>query len=240
MIESKKGLIPFTKLGGLIMKRYNENTEKFTVRVQEWIKANRIKSIIIALVLIVVIGTATTSDEDAKTDDTKQEAKQETQEPKKEVAEETEDVETEVEDIETEDATTEIEKAETETEQPKQEGLSEEFTDNAGSYLMQLSVSYETLGLLADAEDEREMANIIKMAQSDYDETNQYFTNLDPQNDAEQKMYDKLLDIDTLASSALINAEDGLKTNDVDLINQATEDIESSAIIADTIYEDIQ
>lgn len=222
------------------MKRYNENTEKFTVRVQEWIKANRIKSIIIALVLIVVIGTATTSDEDAKTDDTKQEAKQETQEPKKEVAEETEDVETEVEDIETEDATTEIEKAETETEQPKQEGLSEEFTDNAGSYLMQLSVSYETLGLLADAEDEREMANIIKMAQSDYDETNQYFTNLDPQNDAEQKMYDKLLDIDTLASSALINAEDGLKTNDVDLINQATEDIESSAIIADTIYEDIQ
>ena len=105
---------------------------------------------------------------------------------------------------------------------------------------MQLSISYETLGLLTDAEDEREMMNIIKTAQSDYDETNQYFTNLDPQNDAEQKMYDKLLDIDTLASSALINAEDGLKTDDVDLINQATEDIESSGIIADTIYEDIE
>ena len=222
------------------MKRYDKNTEKFTVKVQEWIKANRIKSIIIALVLIGVIGAAATSDEDAKTDDTKQEAKQETQEPKKEVAEETEDVETEVEDVETEDVTPEIEKAETEIEQPKEDGLSEEFTDNAGSYLMQLSVSYETLGLLTDAEDEREMMNIIKTAQSDYDETNQYFTNLDPQNDAEQKMYDKLLDIDTLASSALINAEDGLKTDDVDLINQATEDIESSGIIADTIYEDIE
>lgn len=222
------------------MKRYDKNTEKFTVRVQEWIKANRIKSIIITLVLIGVIGAAATSDEDAKTDDTKQEAKQETQEPKKEVAEETEDVETEVEDVETEDVTPEIEKAETEVEQTKQEGLSEEFTDNAGSYLMQLSVSYETLGLLTNAEDEREMMNIIKTAQSDYDETNQYFTNLDPQNDAEQKVYDKLLDIDTLASSALINAEDGLKTDDVDLINQATEDIESSGIIADTIYEDIE
>ena len=237
MIESKKGLIPFTKLGGLIMKRYNENTEKFTVRVQEWIKANRIKSIIIALVLIGVIGAATTSDEDVKTDDTKQEAKQETKEPKKEV---TEDVSTEVEDVETEDVTPEIEKAETEIEKPKEDGLSEEFADNAGNYLMQLSVSYETLGLLTNAEDEREMMNIIKTAQSDYDETNQYFTNLEPQNDAEKKVYDKLLDIDTLASSALINAEDGLKTNDVDLINQATEDIESSAVIADTIYEDIE
>lgn len=215
------------------MKRYGKNTEKFT----EWIKANRIKSIIIALVLIGIIGVATTSDEDAKTDDTKQEAKQETKEPKKEV---TEDVATEVEDVETEDATPEIEKAETEIEQPKQEGLSEEFTDNAGSYLMQLSVSYETLGLLTNAEDEREMMNIIKTAQSDYDETNQYFANLEPQNDADQKLYDKLLDIDTLASSALINAEDGLRANDVDLINQATEDIESSAKIADTIYEDIE
>lgn len=216
------------------MKRYNKNTEKFTVRVQEWVKANRIKSIIIALVLIVVIGAAA-SDEDVKTDDTKQEAKQEKQEPKKEVAEKTE-----VEDVETEDVTPEIEKVETEIEQPNQEGLSEEFKDNAGSYLMQLSVSYETLGLLTNVEDEREAMNIIKAAQSDYDETNQYFANLDPQNDAEQKVYDKLLDIDTLASSALINAEDGLETEDEDLINQATEDIESSGIIADTIYEDIQ
>ena len=222
------------------MKKYNKNTEKFTVRVQNWVKANRIKSIIIALVLIGVIGAAATSDEDVKTDDTKQEAKQETKEPKKEVAKETEDVETEVEDVETEDVTPEIEKAETEIEQPKQEGLSEEFKDNAGSYLIQLSISYGTLGELTNAEDKSEMLNIIKTAQSDYDETNQYFANLDPQNDAEQEMYNKLLDIDTLASSALINAEDGLKTDDVDLINQATEDIESSGIIADTLYEDIQ
>ena len=218
------------------MKRYGKNTEKFTVRVQDWIKANKVKSIIIVLVLIGIIGVAT-SDEDAKTDDTKQEAKQETKEPKKEV---TEDVSTEIEDVETEDATPEIEKAETEVEKPKEDGLSEEFANNAGSYLTQLSVSYETLGLLADAEDEREMMNIIKTAQSDYDETNKYFANLEPQNDTEQKVYDKLLDIDTLASSALINAEDGLKTNDVDLINQATEDVESSSIIADTIYEDIE
>lgn len=206
------------------MKRYNKNTEKFTVRAYEWIKANRIKSVIIALVLIGVIGAAATSDEEVKTDDTKQETK----EPKKEVAKETEDVSTEIEDVETE------------VEQPKQEGLSEEFADNAESYLIQLSISYGTLGELTNAEDETEMMNIIKTAQSDYDETNQYFANLDPQNDTEQKVYDKLLDIDTLASSALINAEDGLKTNDVDLINQATKDIEASGIIADTIYEDIQ
>ena len=99
------------------MKRYDKNTEKFTVRAYEWIKTNRIKSIIIALVLIGVIGAAASTDEDVKTDDTKQEANQETKEPKKE---KTEDVATEVENVETEDATPEIEKAETEVEKPKQ------------------------------------------------------------------------------------------------------------------------
>lgn len=217
--------------------------------IKEWIKNHRVASAFIALAIIMAAFAIDDSENASKPEQNKNEvAQMETKESKadekeskpKEVAEETEDVETKVEDVENEDVTPEIDKAETEIEQPKQDGLSEEFADNAVSYLMQLSVSYETLGLLTDAEDEREMMNIIKTAQSDYDETNQYFTNLDPQNDAEQKMYDKLLDIDTLATSALINAEDGLKTNDVDLINQATEDIESSAVIADTIYEDIE
>ena len=217
--------------------------------IKEWIKNHRVASAFIALAIIMAAFAIDDSENASKPEQNKNEVAQtETKESKadekeskpKEVAEETEDVKTEVEDVETEDVTPEIDKAETGIEQPKQDGLSEEFADNAGSYLMQLSVSYETLGLLTDAEDEREMMNIIKTAQSDYDETNQYFTNLDPQNDVEQKMYDKLLDIDTLATSALINAEDGLKTDDVDLINQATEDIESSAIIADTIYEDIE
>lgn len=217
--------------------------------IKEWIKKHRVASAFIALAIIMAAFAIDDSENQKQDEQNKNEVAQtETKESKpdkkesnpKEVTEETEDVETKVEDVENEDVTPEIDKAETEIEQPKQDGLSEEFADNAGSYLMQLSVSYETLGLLTDAEDEREMMNIIKTAQSDYDETNQYFTNLDPQNDAEQKMYDKLLDIDTLATSALINAEDGLKTNDVDLINQATEDIESSAVIADTIYEDIE
>ena len=230
------------KLGGKNMKNLLSN-------IKEWIKNHRVASAFIALAIIMAAFAIDDSENASKPEQNKNEvAQMETKESKadekeskpKEVAEETEDVETKVEDVENEDVTPEIDKAETEIEQPKQDGLSEEFADNAGSYLMQLSVSYETLGLLTDAEDEREMMNIIKTAQSDYDETNQYFTNLDPQNDAEQKMYDKLLDIDTLATSALINAEDGLKTNDVDLINQATEDIESSAVIADTIYEDIE
>ena len=230
------------KLGGKNMKNLLSN-------IKEWIKNHRVASAFIALAIIMAAFAIDDSENASKPEQNKNEvAQMETKESKadekeskpKEVAEETEDVETKVEDVENEDVTPEIDKAETEIEQPKQDGLSEEFADNAVSYLMQLSVSYETLGLLTDAEDEREMMNIIKTAQSDYDETNQYFTNLDPQNDAEQKMYDKLLDIDTLATSALINAEDGLKTNDVDLINQATEDIESSAVIADTIYEDIE
>ena len=230
------------KLGGKNMKNLLSN-------IKEWIKNHRVASAFIALAIIMAAFAIDDSENASKPEQNKNEvAQMETKESKadekeskpKEVAEETEDVETKVEDVENEDVTPEIDKAETEIEQPKQDGLSEEFADNAGSYLMQLSVSYETLGLLTDAEDEKEMMNIIKTAQSDYDETNQYFTNLEPQNDAEKKVYDKLLDIDTLASSALINAEDGLKTNDVDLINQATEDIESSAVIADTIYEDIE
>ena len=232
------------KLGGKNMKNLLSN-------IKEWIKNHRVASAFIALAIIMAAFAIDDSENASKPEQNKNEVAQtETKESKPDKKESKADEkeskpkevteETEVEDVETEDVTPEIDKAETEIEQPKQDGLSEEFADNAGSYLMQLSVSYETLGLLTDAEDEREMMNIIKTAQSDYDETNQYFTNLDPQNGAEQKMYDKLLDIDTLASSALINAEDGLKTNDVDLINQATEDIESSAVIADTIYEDIE
>lgn len=105
---------------------------------------------------------------------------------------------------------------------------------------MQLSDSYMVLGDLETAETETEMKAIIKQAQRAYDLTNEYYTALDPQNDKEQKLFDQITDIDTLASSALINAEDGMETLDVDLINQATEDIEASGDIAEQINMEIE
>lgn len=188
----------------------------------EWKTGGKI-AITIICSLILIVGLSP-SDEETKGDDVNQEETQSepTYDEQEDIADESESVESDVE----------------ETETVIDDELSDEFANNAGNYLLQLSDSYTVLGDLESAQTESEMKAIIKEAQSEYDLTNEYYTALEPQNDREQAIYDKITDIDALASSALINAEDGLDTGDVNLINQATEDIEESGVIAESIEED--
>lgn len=191
----------------------------------QWSKGSKI--IVTAMFGVLTIGILT-NDPDSE---------ENVSEPKQEQTQATEKEETISE--ESESLGNEVEETETIVDEESEE-ISDDFRDNAGKYLLQLSDSYMVLGDLETAETETEMKAIIKQAQSAYDLTNEYYTALDPQNDKEQKLFDQITDIDTLASSALINAEDGMETLDVDLINQATEDIEASGDIAEQINMEIE
>lgn len=194
----------------------------------QWSKGSKI--IVTAMFGVLTIGILT-NDPDSE---------ENVSEPKQEQTQATEQEETE-ETISEESESLGNEVVETETiVDEESEEISDDFRYNAGKYLLQLSDSYMVLGDLETAETETEMKAIIKQAQSAYDLTNEYYTALDPQNDKEQKLFDQITDIDTLASSALINAEDGMETLDVDLINQATEDIEASGDIAEQINTEIE
>lgn len=194
----------------------------------QWSKGSKI--IVTAIFGVLTIGILT-NDPDSK---------ENVSEPKQEQTQATEKEESE-ETISEESESLGNEVVETETVVDEEsEEISDDFRDNAGKYLLQLSDSYMVLGDLETAETETEMKAIIKQAQRAYDLTNEYYTQLDPQNDKEQKLFDQITDIDTLASSALINAEDGMETLDVDLINQATEDIEASGDIAEQINTEIE
>lgn len=199
----------------------------------QWSKGSKI--IVTAIFGVLTIGILT-NDPDSEENVT---------EPKQEQTQATEKEETQQEESEeniseeSESLGNEVVETETIVDEESEE-ISDDFRDNAGKYLLQLSDSYMVLGDLETAETETEMKAIIKQAQRAYDLTNEYYTALDPQNDKEQKLFDQITDIDTLASSALINAEDGMETLDVDLINQATEDIEASADIAEQINMEIE
>lgn len=194
----------------------------------QWSKGSKI--IVTAIFGVLTIGILT-NDPDSK-ENVSEPKQEQTQATEKEESEETISEESE-------SLGNEVEETETVVDEESEE-ISEDFRDNAGKYLLQLSDSYMVLGDLETAETETEMKAIIKQAQRAYDLTNEYYTALDPQNEKEQKLFDQITDIDTLASSALINAEDGMETLDVDLINQATEDIEASGDIAEQINTEIE
>lgn len=199
----------------------------------QWSKRSKI--IVTAIFGVLTIATLTN---DPDSEENVSEPKQEqTQATEKEETQQEESEETISE--ESESLGNEVEETEAVADEESEE-ISDDFRDNAGKYLLQLSDSYMVLGDLETAETETEMKAIIKQAQRAYDLTNEYYTELDPQNDKEQKLFDQITDIDTLASSALINAENGMETLDVDLINQATEDIEASGDIAEQINTEIE
>ena len=221
------------------MKR-NQNNQSFMQKVKEWIKANKVKSIIIAaLVIMAAFAMDDPSQEQQEKDNKqateqseKQQAKDEKEVDNKEVA----DAGSDVEEVETD-----VEEVKTDVEENKQDDeLSDEFRTNASDYLNQVAISYMTLGDLQTATSESEMMSVIKDGQSEYDKSNQYFTQLDPQNEKEQEIFEKLSEIDGLTSRALINVEAGLNDYDAELINLATEDIEQAGQIATEIENEVE
>lgn len=228
------------------MKR-NQNNQSFIQKVKEWIKANKVKSIIIAALVIMAAFAMDDPSQEQQEKENKQAVEQSEKQHAKEDKAKDEKVkdekadEVEVDNEEVANAESDVEEVKTDVEENKQDDeLSDEFRTNASDYLNQVAISYMTLGDLQTATSESEMMSVIKDGQSEYDKSNQYFTKLDPQNEKEQEIFEKLSEIDGLTSRALMNVETGLNDYDTELIELATKDIEEAGQIATEIENEVE
>lgn len=224
--------------------KINQNNQSFMQKVKEWIKEHKILTVIIAVALIIVSFAV----DGANQEQQEKENKQATEQSEKQQAKDDKTDDKEVDNKEVADAgsdveevETDVEEVETDVEENKQdEELSSEFRTYASNYLDQVALSYMTLGDLQTATSESEMMSIIKDGQAEYDKSNLYFTQLDPKNEKEEEIFEKLSEIDRLTSRALVDVESGLNEYDTELINSATLDIEQAGQIATEIGNEVE
>lgn len=219
-----------------------KNNQSFTQKVKEWIKANKVKSIIIAALVIMAAFAIDNANQEQKEKDNKQAIEQsEKQHAKEDKAKEDKADEVEVDNEEVANAENDVEEVKTDVEENKQDDeLSDEFRTHASNYLDQVATSYMTLGDLQTATTESEMMSIIKDGQAEYNKSNQHYTQIDPQNEKEQEVFEQISKIDGLTSRALMNVEAGLNDYDTELIELATEDIEEAGQIATEIESEVE
>ena len=219
-----------------------KNNQSFTQKVKEWIKAHKVLSIIIAAVVIMAAFTIDNANQEQKEKDNKQAIEQsEKQHAKEDKAKEDKADEVEVDNEEVANAENYVEEVKTDVEENKQDDeLSDEFRTHASNYLDQVAISYMTLGDLQTATTESEMMSIIKDGQAEYNKSNQHYTQIDPQNEKEQEVFEQISKIDGLTSRALMNVEAGLNDYDTELIELATEDIEEAGQIATEIESEVE
>lgn len=219
-----------------------KNNQSFTQKVKEWIKAHKVLSIIIAAVVIMAAFAIDNANQEQKEKDNKQAIEQsEKQHAKEDKAKEDKADEVEVDNEEVANAENDVEEVKTDVEENKQDDeLSDEFRTHASNYLDQVAISYMTLGDLQTATTESEMMSIIKDGQAEYNKSNQHYTQIDPQNEKEQEVFEQISKIDGLTSRALMNVEAGLNDYDTELIELATEDIEEAGQIATEIESEVE
>lgn len=219
-----------------------KNNQSFTQKVKEWIKAHKVLSIIIAAVVIMAAFAIDNANQEQKEKDNKQAIEQsEKQHAKEDKAKEEKADEVEVDNEEVANAENDVEEVKTDVEENKQDDeLSDEFRTHASNYLDQVAISYMTLGDLQTATTESEMMSIIKDGQAEYNKSNQHYTQIDPQNEKEQEVFEQISKIDGLTSRALMNVEAGLNDYDTELIELATEDIEEAGQIATEIESEVE
>lgn len=224
--------------------KINQNNQSFMQKVKEWIKEHKILTVIIAVALIIVSFAVDGANQEQQEKENKQATEQsEKQQAKDDKADDKEVDNKEVADAgsDVEEVETDVEEFKTDVEENKQdEELSSEFRTYASNYLDQVALSYMTLGDLQTATSESEMMSIIKDGQAEYDKSNLYFTQLDPQNEKEEEIFEKLSEIDRLTSRALVDVESGLNEYDTELINSATLDIEQAGQIATEIGNEVE
>lgn len=224
--------------------KINQNNQSFMQKVKEWIKEHKILTVIIAVALIIVSFAV----DGANQEQQEKENKQATEQSEKQQAKDDKTDDKEVDNKEVADAGSDVEEVETDVEEVKtdveenkqDEELSSEFRTYASNYLDQVALSYMTLGDLQTATSESEMMSIIKDGQAEYDKSNLYFTQLDPKNEKEEEIFEKLSEIDRLTSRALVDVESGLNEYDTELINSATLDIEQAGQIATEIGNEVE
>lgn len=212
------------------------NNQSFMQKVKEWIKAHKVASTFIAIAVII----AAFAIDNAEQEQQEKENKQAIEQSEKQHEKEDKADEIEVDNEEVANTENDVEEVETDVEESKQDELSDEFRTNASNYLDQVSISYMTLGDLQTATTESEMMGIIKDGQAEYNKSNQYYTQIDPQNEKEQEVFEQISKIDGLTSRALMNVEAGLNDYDTELIDLATEDIEKAGQIATEIETEVE
>lgn len=220
------------------------NNQSFMQKVKEWIKAHKVASTFIAIAVIIFAFAIDNAEQEQQAKDNKPATEQsEKQQAKDDKADEKEVDNKEVADTgsDVEEVETDVEEVKTDVEENKQDDeLSSEFRTYASNYLDQVALSYMTLGDLQTATSESEMMSIIKDGQAEYDKSNLYFTQLDPKNEKEEEIFEKLSEIDRLTSRALVDVESGLNEYDTELINSATLDIEQAGQIATEIGNEVE
>ena len=218
------------------------NNQSFTQKVKEWIKAHKVASTFIAIAVIIFAFAIDSNNQEQQEKENKQVVEQsEKQHAKEDKAKEEKADEVEVDNEEVANAENDVEEVKTDVEENKQDDeLSDEFRTHASNYLDQVATSYMTLGDLQTATTESEMMSIIKDGQAEYNKSNQHYTQIDPQNEKEQEVFEQISKIDGLTSRALMNVEAGLNDYDTELIELATEDIEEAGQIATEIESEVE
>lgn len=217
------------------------NNQSFMQKVKEWIKAHKVASTFIAIAVIIAAFAIDNAEQEQQEKENKQATEQsEKQHEKEDKAKDDKASDVEVDNEEVANTENDVEEVETDVEESKQDELSDEFRTNASNYLDQVAISYMTLGDLQTATTESEMMGIIKDGQAEYNKSNQYYTQIDPQNEKEQELFEKISKIDGLTSRALMNVEAGLNDYDTELIDLATEDIEKAGQIATEIETEVE
>ena len=213
------------------------NNQSFMQKVKEWIKAHKVASTFIAIAVIIAAFAIDSNNQEQQEKENKQVVEQsEKQHAKEDKAKEEKADEVEVDNEEVANAENDVEEVKTDVEESnKDDELSDEFRTHASNYLDQVATSYMTLGDLQTATTESEMMSIIKDGQAEYNKSNQHYTQIDPQNEKEQEVFEQISKIDGLTSRALMNVEAGLNDYDTELIELATEDIEEAGQIATEI-----
>ena len=182
------------------------------------------------LLVMAVIGAVSDNGEDNRKEEPKKENTQKS-EPKKENTQKSEDKK---EDTDIEDDY----KVDT-LEDTSSNEISSEFADDAELYMIGLGDTYTKVSELSTAEDEVEMMAIIKVGQSKFESVQSTLNSMTPENDKEQVIYDKLIEINGLTDSALSKAESGLIDEDIPTIESATDDILSANEIIESLEKDL-
>ena len=218
------------------------NNQTFMQKVKEWIKSHKVASTFIAIAVIIAAFAIDSNNQEQQEKENKQVVEQsEKQHAKEDKAKEEKADEVEVDNEEVANAENDVEEVKTDVEESnKDDELSDEFRTHASNYLDQVATSYMTLGDLQTATTESEMMSIIKDGQAEYNKSNQHYTQIDPQNEKEQEVFEQISKIDGLTSRALMNVEAGLNDYDTELIELATEDIEEAGQIATEIESEVE
>ena len=218
------------------------NNQSFMQKVKEWIKAHKVASTFIAIAVIIAAFAIDNENQEQQEKENKQAVEQsEKQQAKEDKAKDEKANEVEVDNEEVANAENDVEEVKTDVEESnKDDELSDEFRTHASNYLDQVAISYMTLGDLQTATTESEMMSIIKDGQAEYNKSNQHYTQIDPQNEKEQEVFEQISKIDGLTSRALMNVEAGLNDYDTELIELATEDIEEAGQIATEIENEVE